>query len=65
MIPVEAEEETALVPDNGVPLPRLFVPRRRAVRVYAAGRPVEELDEDGVLDGEVLPGSRLAMGEDY
>ena len=40
---VDVEEKVALYLDNGVPLVWLFVPRRRAVRVHAAGRPVEEL----------------------
>lgn len=59
---VDVEEKVALYLDNGVPLVWLFVPRLRVVRVYAAGKPVEELDEDGVLDGgEVVPGFRLAI----
>lgn len=59
---VDVEEKVALYLDNGVPLVWLFVPRPRVVRVYAAGKPVEELDEDGVLDGgEVVPGFRLAI----
>ena len=59
---VDVEEKVALYLQNGVPLLWLFVPRRRTVRVYAAGRPVEELGEDGVLDGgEVVPGLRLSI----
>lgn len=58
---VDVEEKVALYLDNGVPLVWLFIPRRRSVRGYAAGRPVEELGEDGVLDGgDVVPGFGLA-----
>lgn len=63
---VVVEEKVAFYLDNGVPLVWLFVPRRRAVRVYAAGRPVEEVGEDGVLDGgDVVPGFRLRVRDTF
>ena len=59
---VDVEEKVALYLANGVPLVWLFVPRLRVVRVYAAGKPVEELGEDGVLDGgDVAPGFRMPI----
>jgi Uma2 family endonuclease len=59
---VDVEEKVALYLDNGVPLVWLFVPRLRVVRVYAAGKPVEELGEDEVLNGgDVVPGFGLVI----
>jgi Uma2 family endonuclease len=39
-------------------------PYTRTAAVYRPGQEVEELSEDGVLDGEdVVPGFRLALNE--
>ena len=48
----------------GLPLVWVFWPRRKAITVYTAGRPVSELHEGDELDGgEVLPGFRVAVAD--
>jgi Uma2 family endonuclease len=50
--------------DAGVPLIWWVFPDQRIVRVHRLGKPVEDLDEGDVLDGEeILPGFQLPVAD--
>ena len=62
--PGKMADKLALYLEAGVPLVWWVDLSRRTVRVHRPGRPVQELRESDVIDGEdILPGFRLAVAD--